>query len=208
MAADPRIAVVAAGYDAIAANFAAWATRQPHDARSAYLDLLDQRVPMGGRLLDIGCGQGIPRLYQRYDVTALDVSEAQVARARRRWPQAVFHHADLLEADLPQGDFGAAVAIYSLIHVPRELHPQAWQRLASWLRPGGIFAGCVGAVGGEGEDADWLGTRMYWSNPDPNESLSFAAAAGLDVLQSEVITELEDGEPVSFLWLLAQRLPE
>jgi hypothetical protein len=46
---------------------------------------------------------------------------------------------------------------------------------------------------------------MYWSNPDPGHTLSLVAAAGLEVERSEPITELEDGEPVSFLWLLLRR---
>jgi len=205
MATDPRIASVAAGYDAIAAEFADWAQRQPHDARTAYLDLLDQRLPVGARLLDIGCGQGIARLYERYDVTGIDVSGVQIDRARERWPRAELHHTDVLAADLPAAGFDGAVALYSLIHVPRELHAAAWRRIGSWLRPGAWFAGCVGTRRNDGEQGDWLGTRMYWSNPDPGHTLSLVAAAGLEVERSEPITELEAGEPVSFLWLLLRR---
>jgi SAM-dependent methyltransferase len=205
MTADPRIDAVAAGYDRLAERFAAWSAGLPHEGRSRYLDMLDERVPAGARILDLGCGQGLERLYRRYEATGVDVSAAQIARARERWPQARFLHSDMLEAELADGGFDAVVALYSLIHIPHEFHRDAWRRIARWLRPGGWFTGSFGVRQNDGEQWEWLGAQMFWSHPDRATTLALAAESGLRVECDELITELEDGEPVEFLWLLGRR---
>jgi trans-aconitate methyltransferase len=54
-------------------------------------------------VLDLGCGPGVTtaQLVERYEVTAVDISDAQVALARRAAPGARFVVADMTEVELP-----------------------------------------------------------------------------------------------------------
>lgn len=90
-------------------------------AYAEWLDLLESRVEPGARILDLGCGCGIPvarRLAGRYEVTGIDISPVQVARARELVPGATFLCADMTGLQLPDERFGAIVCLYALIHLP------------------------------------------------------------------------------------------
>lgn len=120
-------------------------------------------------MLDLGCGTGIPAarvLAARFRVTGVDVSTTQLRRARRLVPRAQFLRADLAEVDFPPGSFEAVLALYSLIHVPREEHRPVFRRVSRWLTPGGWFLVLVGEERYEGREPKWLGSDvpMRWSH--------------------------------------------
>ena len=46
---------------------------------------------------------------------------------------------------------------------------------------------------------------MYWSGYDPDTGRGLVEAAGLVVDRATVETADEDGQPVSFLWVVARR---
>ncbi|WP_346538320.1 class I SAM-dependent methyltransferase [Micromonospora sp. DPT] len=97
-----------------------------------------------------GAGPGMWRgwLAER-GVTAVgvDLSPAMVAASRRRYPEVEFRQSDLLSLPAADGEFGTAVALYSVIHLrPAELRP-AFAEMRRVLRPGGslLVAFHVGA---------------------------------------------------------------
>lgn len=54
---------------------------------------LSRRLNDGDRVLDLGCGNGIPvsrLLSERFNVTGLDISDVQIERARALVPSAEF----------------------------------------------------------------------------------------------------------------------
>ena len=60
------------------------------------VDLLS--VPPGARVLDLGCGRGELTAYlvQRgWDAEGMDASKAQLADAKRRFPEIVFFEGDI-----------------------------------------------------------------------------------------------------------------
>jgi ubiquinone/menaquinone biosynthesis C-methylase UbiE len=57
---DPRKQLVESGYDRIAQRYLAWAGGIDDPGRERMLDLLLERLPRSGDVLDLGCGAGVP----------------------------------------------------------------------------------------------------------------------------------------------------
>ena len=98
----------------------------------------------GKRVLEIGCGTGrhtIRLVAQGNSVTAIDLSEAMLEKARSRIGKRAdvhFIQGDFLElTTLPVGSFEAVVTSLVLEHIP-ELD-QFFGKVAVVLRPGGEF---------------------------------------------------------------------
>jgi SAM-dependent methyltransferase len=206
---DPK-RIVADGYDRVAERYSEWTGTELRGPRARYLDALTERVPAGASILELGCATGVPvsrDLALRYHVTGVDISPRQIQLARLNVPAADFIEADMTEIDFPASGFDAALAFYAITHVPREEHPALLTNVARWLRPGGLFVASFGTGNDFGTvEEDWLGAPMYFSSYDATTNKRLVTEAGFDILSAEEITEDEDGVPVTFLWIVAQRL--
>lgn len=207
---DERKAVVEAGYDALAGAYLDWAARIHADPRERMLEAFMGRLADGSRVLDLGCGAGIPStraLAERFAVTGVDLSAAQLAIARREVPGAAFIHADLAAIDVPAASFDGVTALYAISHVPREEHAALFGRIARWLVPGGLFLATLGATDGPDWTGEWLGAPMFFSSHDAVTNRRLLAAAGFELLVDEVVETGEPEGPVPFLWVLARTRP-
>jgi SAM-dependent methyltransferase len=207
---DRRSEVVRVGYDRLGDRYVAWAARVEEDPRDRYLAELTARLEPGAHVLDLGCGAGVPaaaQLAERFVLLGVDVSPVQLERARREVPGATFLQADIAELDVPDASFDAVVALYSLTHVPRQLHADLFRRIARWLRPGGLFLGTLGARGGADWRGDWLGVEMFFSSWDADVNRRLLRDAGFELVHDEVVTIREPEGPARFLWVLASTLP-
>ncbi len=207
---DPRKAIVAAGYDSSAERYLAWAVRIEADPREAMLDAFLARVRPGARVLDLGCGAGVPttqELARQFEVTGIDISRRQVARARRNVPQAAFIEADIAEIEFAPGSFEGVTAFYAVSHLPREEHERLFARVVRWLVPGGLFLATLGATDSPDWIGDWLGRPMFFSNYPADVNRQLLRAAGFELLIDEVLETIEPDGPVPFLWVLARKLP-
>ncbi|CAL9635204.1 Trans-aconitate 2-methyltransferase [Streptomyces sp. enrichment culture] len=110
-------------------------------------DWLAQRLPSGARVLDLGCGTGLPTARQLADagcrVVGVDLSEGMVELARRNVPEAEFHRADIADlrpgGPLDLGRFDAVAAFFSLLMLPRAEIPLALASIHGLLQPGGLL---------------------------------------------------------------------
>jgi SAM-dependent methyltransferase len=205
--ADPR-RIVADGYDRIAETYAAWVARGEGVHRQRHLALLEAELPAGASVLDLGCGAGLPvagRLAERFVVTGIDISARQIELARQNVPAATFIHADMTTVELPPASFDAIVAFFSIIHVPRDDHAAVYASIARWLKSGGLLVLSTGAHSDPGTVEDWLGAPTYWSFPPSAGSQDLIRAAGLEIVQAREETSIEDGQPVTFLWVTARK---
>lgn len=211
MTCDVRVDVVARGYDAMATEFLAWAQRIEGDPRLEWLEELCRRLPQGATVLELGCGAGAAcaRVAEAgFAVTGVDVSLAQLELARTRAPGATFLHADFLDLELPHESFDAVCSFYVLNHVPRDRLADLIDRIAAWLKPGGLFMHAFGTSDNGGWTGDWLGVEMFFSSFEPDTNRCLVTRSGLEVLRDEVVTFTEPHpEPgkVSFHWILARR---
>ncbi len=188
-------------------RYSEWAARIEGDPSRRFLSQLVTRLGPSARLLDLGCGSGIPStawLAQFFEVVGVDSSEVQLERARRAIPSAVFIAADISEVDFPDGSFDAVTALYSLTHVPRERHAELFARIARWLRPGGLLLASLGARGSEDWIGEWLGVEMFFSSWDAPTNRRLLADAGFR-LELDEIVEMEEPEgTATFLWTIAE----
>jgi ubiquinone/menaquinone biosynthesis C-methylase UbiE len=200
-------ALVRRGYDAIGARYRDWAATvaSPVDR---YLDRLDAALPDGAQVLDLGCGAGVPaaRLARRHRLTCVDGSAAQLELARAAVPLAAFVHADMTALELPPASFDAAIALFSIPHVPRDEQPALLRQITGWLRAGGLFLATLGVSETAGVlDPDWLGVPMYASSLGQERYLELLPEVGLEPEYAAIEPQLEHGRTVGFLWVLARR---
>jgi SAM-dependent methyltransferase len=205
---DHRKSVVARGYDALGEGYLAWASSFADQARDRMLDEFTARLPSGARVLDLGCGPGVPStrlLADHFDVIGIDISETQLDAARHNVPEASFVHGDLAHVDFPPESFDGVAAFYSISHVPRQEHGALFERVSRWLVPGGLFLATLGARDDPGWIGDWLGQPMFFSSHDADINRRLLTAANFDLVIDDVIETPEPEGPVPFLWVLAER---
>jgi cyclopropane fatty-acyl-phospholipid synthase-like methyltransferase len=165
---DPRTELVGRGYDAIGERFAQWRDLIVGDPRREWEEELVSRLQDGARVLQLGCGAGMPdtqRLAQRFEVTGVDVSAEQVRRARASVPDAEFVHADFTALELEPESFDAVVSFYAFNHVPRELLAPTFARIHRWLVPGGgLLMTALGTSDTEAWTGEWVGAPTFFSS--------------------------------------------
>jgi SAM-dependent methyltransferase len=205
---DPRRRIVRAGYDRLAERYPRWAAQVGSDPREQLLEEFAALLRPGARVLDIGCGSGLPStaaLARHFDVTGVDISEAQVEAARRNVPAARFIRADILELELEDGSLEGIVALYSVSHIPRDEHRELFRRVFRWLAPGGLFLATLGAADSPDWTGDWLGVPMFFSAHDADVNRSLLDAAGFEFLADRVLETHEPDGAVPFLWVICRR---
>jgi SAM-dependent methyltransferase len=190
---DPR-ELVRVGYDLASHAYRPDAFELAGSGYGYWLGRLAPLLADGARVLDLGCGCGVPvaqELAKRCAVTGVDLSPVQIERARALVPQARFVCADMTAAEFAPGSFDAVVAFYSIINVPLADQPALIARVAGWLAPGGCFFATVGKHPWTGVEKDWRGVpgvRMYYSQADVATYRCWFAQAGFAI-------EVEGSEP-------------
>ncbi len=205
---DARKRIVASGYDRIADRYGEWGAGVTDDSRNRMVARFSGVLPDGARVLDLGCGSGIPstvQLAERFSVVGVDISAAQVERARRNVPRAELIHGDITEVDFAAASFDGVVSLYAVSHVPREAHARLFTRIFAWLRPGGRLLATLGATDAPDWKGAWLGVPMFFSSHDADENRRILRSAGFELEVDDVLTTHEPEGDVSFLWVLARK---
>jgi len=201
--------IIARGYDQVADEYAALESADAPWPRLRRVRAFAADLPHGSRILDVGCGNGLPatrELALSHEVTGVDISEEQVARARSNVRAATFIRGDVREVDLPVGTFDAIVALYLIDNIAREDYPALFRRLGELLRPNGRLL----LSAEPGEDAwqqyTWLGVPMFINTVPTEELVRLLEEAGLSVVSTEFESQLEGGRPIEYAWITGERL--
>lgn len=183
-----------------AAVYAQHATTPTGQRLDAFLTL----VPSGGKILELGCGNGRDAAHMLslgFDVDATDGTPELAAEAQRRIGRPVrilrFEQLDAIAA------YDGIWACASLLHAPASDLVNILARIKRALRPGGIFTASFKA--GRGEGRDELG--RYYNYPTP-ECLraDYEAAGWTDLTLETNLGSGYDAKPTEWLWVTA-RLP-
>jgi ubiquinone/menaquinone biosynthesis C-methylase UbiE len=204
---DERKRTVQTGYDTLGASFGEWDDQIEGDPWERFVEELLVLVPKGGRVLDLGCGNGTKtaRLAERLDVLAVDLSEEQLRLARAKVPGVTFVGGDFAELEFAAETFDGVTAFYSIMHVPREEHRALLGRITRWLKPGGLFLASLSHLGGDDWTGEWLGVEMFFSGFDAETNRRLVRAAGLELVVDELVWMREPQGDVAFLWVLARK---
>jgi len=125
--------------------------------------LVDRLAP-GARVLDLGCGTGLPTARELvaagYRVTGIDISPSMLATAQQNVPEAEFHLLDMVDLDPSPDQYEAVVAFFSVLHMPRTRMHEVLGLLRGILVPGGFLA--LGMVEADVDDTPitFLGQRI------------------------------------------------
>jgi ubiquinone/menaquinone biosynthesis C-methylase UbiE len=194
--------LVRRGYDAISLAYrgddgtAAATSAQDVSRYVGWVAELAGLLRPGARVVDLGCGAGIPATRELADrgltVLGVDFSPVQLRRAQRLVPAARFVQADMATLQLRPASADAVVAFYSLIHVPVPDQRSLFPRVRRWLRPGGYFLAIVGAMQWTGTER-YLGADMFWDHADTATYLSWLQAARLTPIWNRYIPEGDGG---------------
>lgn len=118
----------------------------------------------GAPIADLGCGPGhVAAWLADLDATVvgIDLSPGMIAACRRDYPQVEFREGDLLQLPAADGEFGAAIAFYSVIHLEAAEQGRAFDEVHRVLRPGGLFLVAF-HIGSEVRHLEqWLGHDVF-----------------------------------------------
>lgn len=99
-------------------------------------------LPEGGRVLDLGCGTGIP--YTRYladhgfDTLGVDLSDIMVKVATKNVPEASFIQMSM--TNIPYlNEFDGVISSFSMLLLSPDLFKQTAKHIHSSLKTGGYF---------------------------------------------------------------------
>ncbi len=207
---DEKKRIVEEGYDRIAEAYTQ-ARREMSPIDEKYLRLLLDLVPKGSKILDVGCGSGLPItkfLAQHHEVMGMDISEKQIELARRQVPEATFIKDDMANVSFPDETFEAICSFTAIIHVPREEHADLFKRFYRMLKGGGLLLVTLGSTDWvSSEDDSWFGVKMFWSHYGPETTIEMLEDAGFRVIQSSIEGEEFQGRYEESLYVLAEKEP-
>ncbi len=108
----------------------------------ALLACLAEQAEDGAPIADLGCGPGHVAAWlagRGVAAVGIDLSPGMIVVGRREHPRVEFREGDLLQLPAADGEFGAAIAFYSIIHLePGELR-RAFSEIHRVLRPHGLL---------------------------------------------------------------------
>jgi len=174
-----------------------------------FLRRLVKLLPKSAKVLDLGCGTGIPvdayLIQQGFDVTGVDFCQRHITLARENVPEGKFINEDFSRVDFNEESFDVIVALYAIFHIPRKEHEGLFLRVRSFLKYNGIILVTLGTSGSEyGEEKDWCGAPiMVWSTYGPDTYREIITNVGFTILGSGFEGEPTDDE--YHFWLLAQK---
>ena len=178
--------VVRDGYDRCAPEY-----MKARERERADLDGLLERLPPNSRVLDLGCGSGIPvarTLARDHSVVGVDFSRAQLALARENVPGATFIRADLATIDFTPASFDAVVAFYVIFHLPRDDQLRLLGSIAAWLKPGGLFLATLSKRNEAAYTEDFFGIEMFWTNFALDEYIEHLHGIGFELVEGPRMT--------------------
>jgi SAM-dependent methyltransferase len=161
---DDRRELVRRGYDQAGARY--HAARPVNGPDAALLVDLHHRLQPGARVLDAGCGAGVPVARSLSDLghqaVGLDLSIIQLVLAREHVVHFPIVAAEMSVLPVGSSTFDALVSYYAIIHVPREDHAVLFDEFRRVIRPEGWALVCLGSSDNpEDHDSDsWLGTPI------------------------------------------------
>lgn len=201
MADDTEFSVI----DVYQRHGSAWAKLRDNGLiERSWIDRFCALVPVGGKIVDIGCGSGLPiaaELIERgFSVTGVDGTPTMIALFRHNLPGVAAHLADMRELALNRR-FQGLLAWDSFFHLKPDDQRPMFPRFQAHAEPGAALMFSSGTAEGEAI-GDLHGDRLYHGSLDPDEYRHLLNVAGFTVIAH--IVEDPDCDRRT-IWLAQQR---
>lgn len=156
-----------------------------------YFDKIIHHFPAKGKLLDLGCGGGIPvssYFFERgFGVTGVDISSEMIEISRKNIPAGKFFVSDMLDCKFADEEFDVIVSTFAIIHIPQEEQNILFKKIYNWLKTGGMTYLVLGSQNQKEVTKDnWHGVRMFWSSFSPEEYQKIIKETGFKLLWDEI----------------------
>ena len=169
-------------YESHAVAFDAQRSRNLMERR--WLDRFVALMPPSGSVLDIGCGMGEPiaacLIALRHRVTGIDSSATLIELCRRRFPDAMWHRADMRALALGRR-FDGLIAWDSFFHLTPPDQRAMFGIFTAHAGPRATLMFTSGPAAGEAI-GHWQGEPLYHASLDPVEYRRLLDRAGFDVV--------------------------
>lgn len=155
-----------------------------------HLTSLTDRLEKNARILDLGCGNGLPidkyLVEKGFKVIGIDLSEEQIRQAKINIPSAEFKVMDMDNLDFENKSYEAVISFHSIYHLPRSGHEKLIKKIYDILVEGGYLMITMGTTDWEGTDIIVEDIIMYWSNFGRQTNVDIVRKVGFDVLYEEI----------------------
>ncbi|EPS3421844.1 class I SAM-dependent methyltransferase [Vibrio fluvialis] len=196
-------------YDAIAEDWNRLRTHLP-TPDLALFELFRCYIPPQGRVLDLGCGHGIPiaaMMTERgFTLTGVDRSERLLSLARRAMPQQEWIQSEL-ESFEPVGHYHGVIIWDSMFHLPRHEHLTLLGKVFEALEPEGVVI-----LSNGGSDTDlppftdiMLGHEFFYDAFPVPVLLHHCREMGFRILRHELVNEPDGGRDKGRLGVVLQK---
>jgi ubiquinone/menaquinone biosynthesis C-methylase UbiE len=153
--------------------------------------LIDQLEP-GARVLDAGCGTGVPAARQLTEagmhVTGIDISPVMLSLARVNVPTATFEEMDITDITPELGPFDAVVAFFSLLMLPRAEIPATLIKMRDVLVPQGRLVLAMVEADMDDVPIPFLGAQVRATGYPRSVLRDVVTGAGFTVVQEDSLT--------------------
>ncbi|EKO3539315.1 class I SAM-dependent methyltransferase [Vibrio fluvialis] len=197
-------------YDAIAEDWNRLRTHLPAPDLALF-ELFRCYIPPQGRVLDLGCGHGIPiaaMMTERgFTLTGVDRSERLLSLARSAMPQQEWIQSEL-ESFEPVGHYHGVIIWDSMFHLPRYEHLTLLGKVFEALEPEGVV---ILSSGGSDTDLPpftdiMLGHEFFYDAFPVSVLLRHCREMGFRILLHELVNEPDGGRDKGRLGVVLQKL--
>ncbi len=178
--------------------------KTPENLEKALCDELISRLNPGSKILDLGCGVGLP--YDRYfadngfSVTGVDISEKHIEKARKNVKGARYIVGDFF-SEATKCRYDAIVSFYAIFHIPRTEHRRLLEHMHSLLKKQGLILITLGTDPMKCDyEEDFAGAKMAWSSYGVSKNKKIVQDSGFEMLLAA-----EDNRKERHLWILAKK---
>jgi SAM-dependent methyltransferase len=172
---------------------------------------LIENLPPGGRVLDLGCGSGLPTAKQLVDggmdVVGIDESAKMLELAAQQAPGGDYRHGDIRALDDDLGQFDAVAAFFALLMLPRKDIPPLLRRCRELLRGPRLLV--MGMVVSDFDmfPISFLGVPTHVTAYPPADLRQLVTDAGYEVLElQEIGVQAEPGRVEPQVYLRARAI--
>jgi len=156
---------------------------------SELLDLFIKNIPKNGKVLDLGCGTGIPISKIIYDsnlnVTGVDVSDNMIKIFKNNFPKATAFRMPMTEI-IWGNKFDGIVSSYSLLCLPLDEFPLMASKIYKALKRGGYFLLFLNEGDSkEGQVQEVQGQQMFSTGVSEKEIRDIFESRGMEIIRIE-----------------------